>query len=248
MGLLDLPGPLLDWLDAALSHVITAPGLRLALWGAAGAVVSMALYWALSPQARIARIKSEALAARQRLEAYDGAFADAWPLIGRMLRLSLRQLAVVTWPAVLASLPVLCLIVWLSTAYGHSFPAADQPVEARAFPPPHQARLINGHDPRPGQEGAPAHLEIADAAGRTIGDLDLAAPVSTVHKREWWNGLIGNPAGYLPEEWAVERVEIDLPRTEYLSFGPWWLRSWEAVFFATLLACSVAIKLAFRIQ
>ena len=248
MGLLDLPGPLLGWLDGALSHLITAPGLRLALWGAAGAVLSMALYWALSPQARIARIKTEAAAARQRLDSYDGAFADAWPLIGRMLRLALRQLAVVTWPAVLASLPVLCLIVWLSTAYGHSFPAADQAVEVRAFPASLQARLTNGHDPGAGQEGSRPHIEIADAAGRTIGDLDLAAPVSTVHKREWWNALIGNPAGYLPNEWPVERVEIDLPRTEYLPFGPWWLRSWEAVFFGTLLACSVAIKLAFRIQ
>src|SRR5918999_2835086 len=214
MALLDLPGPLFDWLDAALSQVITAPGLRLALWGAAGAVLSMALYWALSPQQRIARIKTEAVAARQRLDAYDGALADAWPLIGRMLRLGPRQLGVVTWPAVLASLPVLCLIVWLSTAYGHSFPATDQPVEVRAFPQPHQARLVNGHDPQPG-EGR-AHIQIADAEGRTIGDLDLAAPVSTVHKREWWNTLIGNPAGYLPEEWPVERVEIDLPRNEYL--------------------------------
>jgi hypothetical protein len=246
MGLLDLPGPLFDGLDAALSHLISAPGLRLPLWGAAGGALSMWLYWALSPQARIARIKSEAAGARQRLDAYDGSFADAWPLIGRMLRLALRQLAVVTWPAVLASLPVLFLIVWLSTAYGHSFPAADQPVEVRAFPQEHQARLVNGRDPQPGQ--GRAHIQIADAEGRTIGDLDLAAPVSTVHKREWWNTLIGNPAGYLPEEWPVERVEIDLPRTEYLPFGPWWLRGWEAVFFGTLLACSVAIKLAFRIQ
>jgi hypothetical protein len=246
MGLLDFPGPLLDWLDAALGHVVTAPGLRLVVWGVAGAVLSMWLYWALSPQVRIARIKSEALAARRRLDAHDGAFADAWPLIGRMLRLSLRQLAVVTWPAVLASLPVLFLIVWLSTAYGYSFPAADQPVEVRAFPAPHQARLVNGHDPQHG-ESRP-HIEIADPQGRAIGDLDLAAPVSTVHKREWWNALIGNPAGYLPEEWPVERVEIDLPRSEYLPFGPWWLRGWEAVFFGSILACSVAIKFAFRIQ
>ena len=248
MGLLDLPGPLLDGLDAALGHLIFAPGLRLALWGAAGAVLSMWLYWVLSPQARIARIKTEAAAARQRLDGYDGPLADAWPLIGRMLRLALRQLAVVTWPAVLASLPVLFLIVWLSTAYGHAFPGPDQAVEARAFPGSHHARLVNGHDPRPGQEPGPPHLQIADQEGRAIGDLDLTAPVSTVHKREWWNALIGNPAGYLPEDWPVERVEIDLPRSEYLPFGPWWLRGWEAVFFGTLLACSVAIKLVFRIQ
>jgi hypothetical protein len=89
MGLLDLPAPLLDWLDAALSNVITAPGLRLALWGAVGAVLSMALYWALSPQERIARIKAEALAARQRLDSYEGALGDAWPMIGGMLKLVL---------------------------------------------------------------------------------------------------------------------------------------------------------------
>jgi hypothetical protein len=248
MGLLDLPAPLLDWLDAALSNVITAPGLRLALWGAVGAVLSMALYWALSPQERIARIKAEALAARQRLDSYEGALGDAWPMIGGMLKLVLApacdrdlagraRLSAGALPDRLGEHGLRSLVPRRGSAgRGAGFSRAIRRV------------WVNGYDPQPGQKTGPAHIQIADAEGRAIGELELAAPVSTVHKREWWNALIGNPTGYLPEAWPVERIEIDLPCTEYLPFGPWWLRSWEAVFFGTLLACSVAIKVVFRIQ
>ena len=60
--------------------------------------------------------------------------------------------------------------------------------------------------------------------------------------------LIGNPAGYLPDDAPLERIEVDLPPKEYLALGPAWLRSWYAVFFAALLAASLAIKVAARIE
>ena len=115
MGIFDVPAPLFAWLDSHASS-FASPTLRLILWALVSAVISMGLYWLLSPQAKIADVKSRAVEARRALDAYDGEFAGAWPRISEMLRLSLQQVGIVTIPAVLASLPILCVLVWLSTA------------------------------------------------------------------------------------------------------------------------------------
>jgi hypothetical protein len=119
VGLLDLPAPLFAGLDSVLGDV-APPIMRLAIWGIVAAVLSMGAYWLLSPQTRIAQAKADALAARRALDAYDGDLAGAWPLMGRLLGTALRQLGLVTWPALLGSLPVLALLAWLSTTYGHA--------------------------------------------------------------------------------------------------------------------------------
>lgn len=246
MGLLDIPAPLFAWLDQLLGGVLPASA-RLALWGIAAAILSMGLYRVLSSQERITIVKAKAAEARRALDAYDGEFAGAWPLISETLRLALRQIGLVIGPAVAASVPVLCLIVWLSTAYGHSFPAPGSDVDIRTVPQELQARWVD-EVPLSQEAATPPHVVVADEAGRIIGDFALPAPVSTLHKRAWWNAILGNPAGYLPDTVSLDRIEIDLPRREFVSFGPSWIRGWEGVFFTVLIAGSVAMKIGFRIE
>jgi hypothetical protein len=64
----------------------------------------------------------------------------------------------------------------------------------------------------------------------------------------WWNRLIGNPLGYLPDDGPVERIDIDLPPRHVLSVGPEWVRTWLMPFFGALLVTSLLIKIVFRIR
>ncbi len=243
MGVFDLPAPLLSWLDAWLGQV-APPTLRLIFWGLLAAILSMALYWLISPQQQLATIKHRALEARQALNAHDGEFAEAWPLMRRMLGLSMRQLGMTTWPALVASLPVLALICWLGTTYGYGFPSQTEAVGIQTYPAPMTARLTyDTVDPK-----APARLVVADQNGQALSDIPLLAPVPTLHKKQWWNALIGNPAGYLPDDSPLERIDIGLPAQEFLTLGPSWLRPWYVLFFGTLLLGSITIKVAGRIE
>lgn len=246
MGLLDLPAPLFAALDSLLSG-LAPPTLRLVLWGVVAALLSMGAYWLLSPQTRIAKAKADALAARRALDAYDGELAEAWPLMGRVLRTALRQLGLVTSPALLGSLPVLAMLAWLSTTYGHAFPPDGADIPVRTTPEAGAARV------QPVQAEADMAAEghqivLLDAAGNVVERFLLSAPVPTIHKRQWWNALIGNPIGYLPDSSRLEWIELGLPQREYLSVGPSWLRAWYVVFFGVLLAASLAIKVAARIE
>jgi hypothetical protein len=241
MGLFDVPGPVLGWLDGLL-EAVAPPVLRLVVWGAVAGILSMWLYRVLSPQARIAHGKAELLAARRSLNAYDGALEGAWPLLRHMLRVAVRQVGRVGGPALLASLPLVCLLAWLSTAYGYSFPPPGDAPSIRTAPVELEARWIDGRPTGGQQEPDAPRIRVGDSNTPAVAEVPLPEPVPIIHKRQWWNVLLGNPIGYLPRDSAVDVIRVGLPRKEYLSAGPRWVRGWELPFFSVLVVVSLALK------
>ena len=70
----------------------------------------------------------------------------------------------------------------------------------------------------------------------------------TVHQREWWNSLIGNPGGYLPKPGDVAVVHIGLPQPTVIPFGPDWLRGWLPMTLIVLVALSLFLKFHWRLH
>lgn len=99
-----------------------------------------------------------------------------------------------------------------------------------------------------GRGKRPPHVRVVDSQGEVVTDVEIKAPVPVVHKRAWWNFLLANPAGYLPEHAPIDRIEIDFPRRELHSLGPAWTRRWEPIFITVLLACALPLKFLRRIQ
>jgi hypothetical protein len=235
MGLLDLPAPLFDFVDRSLLGALP-PVLRLILWAVAGAAVSLALYRWLSPQRRIIAAKAAALDTRRRLNAHDGDLESALPLMRQSMTAALRHVCLVFPAAIAASLPVLALLVWLDGAYGYQLPQGSQEPAVAVQPATYSGHWQSNGD-----------IAVRDAGGSEIAHLTLTEPVTRIEKRQWWNVLIGNPAGYLPEQGPLERVTIALPELQYLSVGPDWLRSWAAVALTALVIASLLIMRIARI-
>ncbi|MFO1352223.1 MAG: hypothetical protein U1F68_16690 [Gammaproteobacteria bacterium] len=258
MELLDLPSPLFQTLDAVLGLWLP-PWAGVVIWAALSASVSMMLYRRLSDQGALDALKPRLRAARQALASYDGPFDGLPARMGEAMRLSVRQVRLTLWPALLSSLPVLLVAVWLGNARGASFPPAGTLVEISAWPvqaapsihwtaaqPPVQA--VEPGRWRVAWPGSGAILRMVYADGATVLELPLPAPAGLVHKRVWWNALIGNPAGYLPAQGPLERIELNLPEQQLLGFGPGWLRTWPALYFTVLFAVSLGLKWYGRIH
>jgi hypothetical protein len=243
MGIFDVPALLFVWLDARAGFLLP-PVIRLILWGGTAGLVTMMLYRWLSAQGSIRRGKQELKTAQRALNSFDGELADAWALMARVVRLALCQVGRVGKPSVAASVPLLCLLSWLSHTYGYAFPQSGTAPVIRTEPAQLNARWIG---PRQAGENKHPRIVVADGGNRIVADLELAAPVAVIHKRKWWNRLIGNPGGYLAEHGPIERIAVQLPRRQYLHLGPDWARGWEPPFFATLLAVSVLLKATLRI-
>jgi hypothetical protein len=239
-GLFDLPAPLLQWIDDRVSNVFPAP-VSIAAWAVLAGIVCLELYRVTSPQKRIGRIKQEAKAAQQELSSYDGEMDGAWPLMKSMLSLSLTRVGIVIPATLLAAYPVLALLVWMSSAYGHVFPARGQRV-AVDVAAPLEGRWLQG------DIGQPPRVQARQPDGRVILELPLAAAVPILHKRQWWNRLMENPAGYLPDDAPVDEVRIDLPRRELHAIGPSWMRGWEAIFLPVLFIAALTYKIVRRID
>lgn len=248
MGLFDIAAPLLDWLDHAVALVVPAAG-RLVVWGLLAGAVSMSLYALISPQGRLQRVKEEALAARRALDLHDGSLAEARPLIRRAIGCSMKQLGLVFLPAIVASFPLLFLLVWLHGSFTYAAPAEPEKIAVKTEPPGYDAELVQKR-PQSAAEGAVEEgyfLVVRDGRERVLEARRLEAPVTVLHKKQWWNLLVANPLGYLADTSPVDQVSIALPRREVLDFGPQWLRTWEFVFLTSLVVVSLLIKTGFRL-
>lgn len=239
MGLLDLPAPALAWTDLQLARAAAPETARILLWAAAAAILSMLLYRVLSPQRRLAQLAAEERLLRSRLNDTPAEMAEGLASAGRLLRLALLRLGLVLLPALAAALPVICIMIWLNAHYAYEMPPDHAEVAVRVQPANAEGRLVAGD---------PAQVEVRDRQGALLHSLPLGAAIPVVHKRLWWNALVGNPLGYLPDDSAIDRIEIGLAEKHYLAIGPDWMRGWEPLFIATLLAGSLAIKLLFRIR
>lgn len=245
MGVLDWPGLAFSWADQMM-QVLPAPW-RLVLWATAAAALSMAIYRFASPQSRIQQAQRDALKARQGLDEYEGEFADAWPLIREVLKTAMRRIGLVLPGVFVAMLPILAMLVWLSTSYGYRFPDRDHPVSVAAEPSNAGVNAELSVTPHEAMRPEEHRLLLRDRTGAIETTIPLPKPVPVVEKRRWWHVLIGNPAGYLPDDSAVDRIEISLPPQEMVGVGPSWMRGWEPLFFAVMLAASLAIKRVWRI-
>lgn len=248
MGLFDIPGPVLGLIDNLLGFA--PPLLRLSFWAVVTGALSMLCYWVVSPQQAVADAKQSAIDARRALNSYEGhEFSEMWPLARHSLAASGRHFAVVLLPAVIGSLPALVFIVWVSNQYSYHVPEPGESITVTTAPPTMLA-LDATEDGTWVATYPPVNspVAISTVTGETLVQLPLDGPVPVVHKKLWWNSLIGNAAGYLPADATVDEVRFGLREIRLHRIGPDWSQTWELPYFLILIVASLVIKSAFKID
>ena len=253
MGLFDLPAPLFSIIDGVLAAFLPSV-VRLLLWGILAGWISMLVYRLLSSQEKIAALKTRQQQQQKQIAGFDGEFAELLPLIRQTLALGFRQLGLALGPALLASLPALCIIIWVAGAFGYRTPLAGEQISVRAEP--------SGGE----MHWSPAALATATDTGwvvkwpardqtLTLGDeqqsllvLPLQQAIPVIHTKRWWNLLMANPLGYLPTGGPADVIHIDLPEQAIIGWGPGWIRGWMFSFFLAFLLSSLAFKRLLRLH
>lgn len=261
-GLLDLPGIAFDRIERSLANALPAP-LRIGFWALLSAWLTMWVYRATSNQTRLAEVRSQARGLRARISRYEGEFGGLLPLIGRNLALAGRQLRLALGPALLAGLPVLFILVWISVAYGPKLPLPGSHVEVRVEPvegidasswrwlPAHVHKQTDPDAERSWRLGWPmrfAPARLVDSDGQVLAELPPQRATSVLHPKRWWNTLIANPGGYLSDAAPIAALRLELPDTEVLGFGPDWMRGWAFLYFVLLIGGAVWLKIRWKVH
>lgn len=253
MGLFDLPAPLFSAIDS-LFAVAMPPVLRLVIWGVFAGWLSMLLYRLFSDQQKIGELKAQNKGQQKLIAEFDGKFVQLMPLIRHALALGFRQLGLALGPALLATIPVLFIIIWVSGEFGYTTPAAGNEVFLSAEPVTGNIHWSASSEVRATEDGWIINWP-SDGHSLTMSDdqqalltLPLAHDVPVIHKKRWWNFLMANPLGYLPKRGNTDVIHIHLPEAVMIGSGPGWMRGWLFSFFMSFFLSSVGFKLLLRLD
>jgi hypothetical protein len=256
MGLFDLPAPLLGAVDAALATFLPAL-VRILLWGVLAGWLTMLLYRALSNQEKIAVLKAEQKEHQKNIAGFDGEFDELLPLVGRALGTGMRQLGLSLGPALMATVPILFIVVWVAGEFAYRQPEpgtvvaigiepADADRTSLKWVPEGTGKTTGtGWDVDWPGEGSSIALQ---RESKTLLELPSTESIPVIHKRRWWNWLMANPLGYLDEGEPMDTINIALPAQQLSKAGPAWMRGWMFFFFGSFLLSSIAFKLALKID
>jgi len=253
MGLFDLPAPIFGVIDGLLALALPAV-LRLVIWGIFAGWLTMVVYRFLSNQEKIGELKTLQKTQQKNIAEFDGEFGELLPLIRHTIALGFKQLGFALGPALLATVPILFIVFWIAGEYGHEMPASGNEVFLSVEPatreihwsPKAEVKISEGgwtvNWPEKGQT-----LTMSDDRQALL-VLPLENEIPILHKKRWWNILLANPLGYLPDDGTTDVINIDLPEFIVFESGPAWIRGWMFSFFMSLLLSSLGFKLLLRID
>jgi hypothetical protein len=253
-GALDLPAPLWNLVDAAFDAARIPALIRIAVFGALAGWLGMLIYRRASPQQRLSAVRIDLAIAQRALAGYDGELSGLWPLLRRQLGLALTQMRLSASAALLAGLPFLLLMPWLSNRFDTVPPGAGTPTEVCVEPAEVMTELRWEPTSAPGASAGCRVVAWPSPDGKSVlyqGDAPLFTLPTVVPVRDrwhWYNVAIGNPSGYLPDDSNVARVRADVPSLELIRFGPRWIRGWEAIFLASAIATSLLLKWLWKLS
>jgi len=208
----------------------------------------------LSNQEKIGKLKLQQKVQQKEIAEFDGEFEELMPLIRHTLALGFKQLGFALGPALLSTLPILFLIVWVAGAFGNEAPANGSMVHLTAEPSKDDIHWSSTTGVETVEDGWQVSwpengqsLTITDGRQALL-TLPLEDNIPIIHKKKWWNLLMANPIGYLPEDGKTDVIHIDLPEQVIIGFGPGWMRGWMFSFFLTFLLSSLGFKFLLRID
>jgi hypothetical protein len=253
MGLFDLPAPLFGVIDGVLAMALP-PLLRLAIWGVLAGWVTMLVYRFFSDQEKIGALKALQKDRQKAIAEFDGEFAQLIPLIRQTLVLGFKQLGFTLGPALLATVPVLFIVIWVAGEFGYASPAAGSEVVVNVEPAGSDSRWSSATEVRANENGwvirwpsKGQSLTLSDSR-RPLLVLPLERNIPIIHKKRWWNVLMANPLGYLPEDGTADVIHIGLPEAVIIASGPAWIRGWMFSFFLVFVLSSIGFKFLLRLD
>jgi hypothetical protein len=227
----------------------------LVLWGLLGGGAVMGLYALLSPQRRIRAKKQEIKELKAEMKDDSLGFAGTLRLTRQNLRRAFELLGLVLPPSLVAMLPALCMMLFVSILYSYQVPEAGQDLKVKTTPYSLKVRVQSGGVVvNTGKSGfvvimdKKPRIRIYESKRIIYSWTPDMLMDGSVRKRPWWGGLLPEGAGYLPEDSVTEKISIGFRTLRVIGGVPRAIGGWEFSYFLALTISAVLVKVKFRIE
>ena len=254
MGFFDLLTPALLWVDDGLADFLST-SWRLLFWSLVSALISVFIFKKFSQTEQIATLKNEIKSTQKALNDHEGEFSELKTLAKRSIVLSLKRMKLTFLPALLSAVPVVFILVFLSHRYDFIEPmpgtmvAYDSVVEGENLSD--QLSWTNTTtDQVTGEYFWPEkdqQVQVSAEDGTVLINMS-DTPVSIVHKKQWWNVLFANPAGYISAEASVEEIHFEHQQQSPGLLFEKFFSSWVWPYFLSTLFFSVLLIVVFKVR
>jgi hypothetical protein len=173
------------------------------------------------------------------------------------MKLSIKRMGLTFLPAMLASIPIIFVLTYLSNRYDLDEPNAGDVVPLNIVwedqSVPSQLSIQRGDMTLQTENIKSLNWPESDQTIRLQegNKAVVTFPIkksTVIHKKQWWNSLIGNPAGYLDNESQINRIEFTFKENKIINFGPSWMHGWLFLFFFMTLTFSIVFLFVFKIK
>ncbi len=258
MGLFDLTTPTFNIIESWLSQFLTL-NLRLAFWAFISALSSTLIFRLFINQQKISFLKTQIKTIQKKLSSHEGDFKELKNIAGKSLKLSFQRMLITFFPAILAMVPIIFLLVFLSASYDYQTPKAGERVNYQVFWEDSDSigEIIwkdqNNQPiefikdtflwPKTGQK----HILLQPDGTKIM--AFPSAPVPIIHKKQWWNVFFGNPAGYISEDNIIDHIAFKFkkqkPNTYLDNYVDGWMWPYFLFTFVFSLIFIVVLKVKF---
>lgn len=228
--------------------------LLIVFWAFLLSIVSMLVYKFFSPQERLKKLKKEQQLIQEKMKDEELMEEQAVPMAKKLLVVSSKRLSLTFFPALLSGLPILLMWGFLSFHFDRQAPKVGEKVAVYLYPK-NAAVSLGEQEVSPDEEGKgiiawpeKKELGVKDQSGLLAFTLHANQPEYFINQWRWWNLFIPSPYGYISKESHLNALWMELPIKEYLPFGPWWVRSWFAIFVLAMFLFSITIKTVLKIE
>lgn len=257
MAFFDLLSPLFLGIDNFFEP-FTSDFVRIALWAFISALVTSLVFKKLSNPDKISALKVTLKAKQKELNDHDGEFSELKGLALETMKLSIKRMGLTFLPAMLASIPIIFVLTHLSNNYGLEHPQVGKnlPISVTwedknqiskiIIKTNSNEKIVDNIDSITWPK-ATETIELLESNNLSIVKFPLEIS-GIIHKKQWWNSLIGNPAGYINDESQVNRIEFRFKPKKIINIGPSWMHGWLFVFFFLTFAFSIVFLFIFKIK
>ena len=214
----------------------------------------MGIYYMLSNQSKISSLKKNIKDLQQKIMNNNLEYAEFIDLSKENLKISFLLLLKALGPAVVSSIPVIIIAFWLQVYFSYSMPQKGFLLQIN--PMPEITKLVITSESLKKIKNntyvviskKTDNISIYEDSQVVYTGNIFSPAVPVIYKRQWWNILMENPAGYLKDASSVEKIIFNFSRKPVIKALPDWISGWELPYLAFILIASLTVKIVFRIQ